>query len=53
MWVETGLVDWPGLVAMIAGDMAGIFVVLLMAKGLFALAERYEPLAGLIRRWTS
>jgi hypothetical protein len=53
IWVQTGLVDVPALVAMITGDMAGIFVVLWLAKGVIAMAERYQPLAGLIRRWTS
>jgi hypothetical protein len=53
MWVQTGFVDVPGLVAMITGDVAGIFVVLLMVKGAMALAERHAPLAGLVRRWTA
>jgi hypothetical protein len=53
IWVQTGLVDWTALVAMITGDIAGILVVLSMAKGLIALADHNEPLAGLIRRWTS
>jgi hypothetical protein len=53
IWVQTGLVDWTALVAMITGDIAGIFVVLLMAKGVIALAERHAPVAGLVRRWTS
>jgi hypothetical protein len=53
LWVQTGLVDWPALVAMITGDIAGIVVVLAMTKGVMALAQRHAPLAGLVRRWTS
>jgi len=53
MWVLTGLVDWAALAAMIVGDTLGIFAVLLMAKGLFTMAERYQPVDRLIRRWTA
>lgn len=53
IWVQTGLVDWAALVAMITGDLFGIFVVLCVAKGLFALAERHAPASRLIRRWIS
>jgi hypothetical protein len=53
MWVLTGLVDWPALAAMIIGDTVGILIVLSIAKGVIALADRYAPAAHLIRRWTS
>lgn len=53
IWVQTGLVDWPALVAMMTGDLAGIFIVLCMTKGVIALAHRYAPVDHLIRRWTS
>jgi hypothetical protein len=53
MWVLTGLVDWTALTAMIIGDIVGILVVLFIAKGLIALADRCDPAACLIRRWTS
>jgi len=53
MWVLTGRVDWTALAAMIAGDTLGIMLVLYAAKGVFALADRYEPIAHAIRRWIS
>jgi hypothetical protein len=53
MWVLTGNVDWPALAAMIIGDTLGILFVLTIAKGLFALADRYDPAAHFIRRWMS
>jgi hypothetical protein len=53
MWVLTGLVDWPALAVMIIGDTVGILIVLYIAKGVIALADRYAPAAHLIRRWTS
>lgn len=53
IWVQTGLVDWHALAAMIVGDLVGIFAVLSLAKGWIALAERYGPAARLLRRWTS
>jgi hypothetical protein len=53
MWVLTGVVDWPGLAVMIVGDTLGILVVLTIAKGAFAMADRYQPVDRLIRRWTS
>jgi len=53
IWVQTGLVDWPALAVMITGDVVGILVVLSMVKGLMALAERYDPAASVIDRWTS
>lgn len=53
MWVLTGLVDWTALAAMIAGDTLGIMLVLYAAKGAFALADRYAPIAHAIRRWIS
>ena len=52
IWVQTGLVDWRALAAMMTGDIVGILAVLCLAKGLFALADRYGPAAHLIRRWT-
>ena len=51
MWVLTGLVDWTALAAMIIGDTLGIFAVLTIAKGVFAMADRYRPVDDLIRRW--
>jgi hypothetical protein len=53
LWVQTGLVDWTAFLAMATGDIVGILTVLCMAKGLIALADRYDPAAGLIRRWTT
>jgi hypothetical protein len=43
MWVMTGLVDWTALTAMIIGDTVGILIVLVLAKGTIALADRYAP----------
>jgi uncharacterized membrane protein len=51
MWVLTGTVDWAALGTMIVGDLVGILIVLSIAKGLFVLAERYDPAARRIRRW--
>lgn len=51
MWVLTGYVDWPMLATMMIGDTFGILVVLSIAKGLFVLADRYDPIAYRIRRW--
>jgi hypothetical protein len=51
MWVLTGHVDWPALGAMIIGDTIGILIVLCLAKGAIALADRYAPASNLIRRW--
>ncbi len=51
MWVLTGDVDWTALAAMIAGDTAGILIVLGLAKRLFDLAERRGALAPIVRRW--
>lgn len=53
MWVLTGHVDWAALGAMIVGDTLGILIVLCVAKGAIALADRYAPSARLVRRWTS
>jgi hypothetical protein len=53
MWVLTGLVDWTALTAMIVGDTVGILIVLFIAKGVIALADRYDPAAHLMRRWIS
>ena len=53
IWVQTGRVDWAAVVAMMTGDIAGILVVLGVAKGLIALAERHDLASGIIRRWTS
>jgi hypothetical protein len=52
IWVQTALVDWRALAAMMTGDIVGILTVLTLAKGLIALADRYAPAASLIRRWT-
>ena len=46
IWVQTGLVDWLALTAMIVGDIVGILIVLYAAKGLIALADRYGPAGG-------
>ena len=53
MWVLTGHVNWTALSAMIVGDTTGILIVLCLAKGLIALADRYSLGSPLIRRWTS
>lgn len=52
IWVQTGLVDWRALAAMVTGDIVGILAVLYLAKGLTALADRYDLAVPLIRRWT-
>lgn len=39
MWVQTGLVDWTALVAMVTGDILGVLVVLYIAKGLITLTD--------------
>ncbi|MEW6372173.1 MAG: hypothetical protein AB1584_14650 [Pseudomonadota bacterium] len=39
MWVQTGLVDWTALAAMITGDIIGILVVLTITKGLIKLTD--------------
>ena len=39
MWVQTGLVDWTALVAMITGDIVGILIVLSIAKRLLTLTD--------------
>jgi hypothetical protein len=51
IWVQTGLVDPLALAAMVTGDIAGILVVLFIAKGLIAYAERNAALAHMVRRW--
>jgi hypothetical protein len=52
IWVQTGLIDWYAVVAMMTGDIVGIVVVLFLAKGVIGIADRYDPDARLIRRWT-
>jgi len=52
-WVLSGIVDWTGLAVMIVGDTVGILIVLFAAKGAIALAERRDPAAQIVRRWTS
>ena len=44
-WVQTGLVDWLAVTAMVVGDIAGILIVLYAAKGLLVLADRDGPAA--------
>jgi hypothetical protein len=51
MWVQTGLVDWPGLVAMIIGDSIGILIVLGITKGLMTLVNRHDRTSDVVRRW--
>ena len=53
MWVETGVVDWPGCRVMIIGDSIGIVIVLVIAKALIALAERHDRTVDLVSRWRS
>jgi hypothetical protein len=53
MWVLMGTVDWLALAVMIIGDTLGVLVVLTIAKGIFAMADRYQPVDHVIRRWTS
>jgi hypothetical protein len=50
-WVQTGLVDWLALTAMIIGDIIGILIVLYIAKGLIALTERWNAGARISRWW--
>jgi hypothetical protein len=48
MWVQTGLVDWTALGVMMTGDIAGILIVLYLAKGLIVLThprDIEDPLA--------
>jgi hypothetical protein len=47
MWVQTGVMDWLGLTAMIVGDFMGILIVLYTAKALIALADRHGITARL------
>lgn len=42
MWVQTGLVDWTALAAMIVGDIVGILIVLYLAKGFITLTDRRD-----------
>lgn len=42
VWVQTGLVDWRALTAMITGDVLGILIVLYLAKGLIKLTAPGE-----------
>jgi len=37
--VQTGLVDWPAVAAMMSGDILGILVVLYIAKGWITLTD--------------
>lgn len=39
IWVQTGLVDWSALTAMITGDVLGILIVLYITKGLIKLTD--------------
>lgn len=39
MWVQTGLVDWTALAAMVTGDVVGILIVLYFAKGVIKLTD--------------
>lgn len=39
IWVQTGLVDWTALTAMITGDIVGILIVLCVAKSLLTLTD--------------
>jgi hypothetical protein len=47
MWVQTGVMDWLGLTAMIVGDLVGILIVLYTAKAMIALADRHGLTARL------
>jgi hypothetical protein len=38
-WVQTGLVDWTAVAAMMSGDILGILVVLYIAKGWITLTD--------------
>lgn len=42
IWVQTGLVDWFALMAMITGDIVGILIILYIAKGLIKLTDPTE-----------
>jgi hypothetical protein len=53
MWVLTGTVDWAALAVMIVGDTLGVLIVLYVAKGAIALAERHDPATHFLRRWIS
>lgn len=53
MWVLTGEVDWAALAVMIVGDIVGILIVLTIAKGVIAQAERHDFAARFLHRWTS
>jgi hypothetical protein len=53
IWVQTGLVDWTALAVMMTGDIIGILLVLYVAKGVIALADRHDPAGQLIRRWNA
>jgi len=39
MWVQTGVVDWTALTAMITGDIVGILIVLYIAKSMIKLTD--------------
>ena len=39
MWVQTGLVDWTAVIAMITGDIVGILTILYLAKGVIVLTD--------------
>ena len=39
LWVQTGMVDWTALTAMIIGDLVGILIVLYLAKGVIRLTD--------------
>ena len=39
IWVQTGLVGWTALTAMVTGDLVGILIVLYTAKGVIKLTD--------------
>ncbi|WP_156885602.1 hypothetical protein [Massilia niastensis] len=39
IWVQTGMVDWTAMTAMITGDVVGILIVLYLAKGMIKLTD--------------
>ena len=39
IWVHTGLVEWPALMAMITGDVLGILIILFSVKSLIKLTD--------------
>lgn len=39
MWVQSGVVNWTALAAMVTGDIVGILIVLYIAKGLITLTD--------------